>query len=562
MITTSDKDRGYLELEAYGLNEERMQSLRALAPVWQSSLVTVAPILQGGAEVEAFIRLSGELPTSISDVIWQRNWMQSWHRLQGRGFALSEIFQFFFRALELCEADVYGDRSQISRLHLDLIGILRRAILAAVSCAVELGEQARDAESGVPGELTALRSLHELSREQASIAVLSLSLANRDSFSHLSAADLQSLPGLLAERLQTLLRPSDKVFVGREGEWLMVLTGVNSMAQPSLAAAHVQRSFSAPVRLFSGRSLMLDVMIGAAMMPEHGTDPDAVLQAARLARWSLVASGQQFGWYHEGLSQDWRKRFEMVDELRKALHHETLECYLQPQVDLDSGACVGAEMLLRWQRGNGEWVPPPMIMELIEENGWRSMLTDWLLRSAMRTCADLMAAGVDITVSLNLTAADLLDDDLPELISQRLETWQLPADRFTLELTESAMLTDPTRCLSNMHRLRALGLRLALDDFGTGYSSLSYLVSLPVQEIKIDRAFVIAMSESIDSLRLVRSIIDLTRDLEMVPLAEGIETVPQRDQLWALGCKLGQGYHYAKPMPVADFIEWYQQRQA
>jgi EAL domain-containing protein (putative c-di-GMP-specific phosphodiesterase class I) len=113
-----------------------------------------------------------------------------------------------------------------------------------------------------------------------------------------------------------------------------------------------------------------------------------------------------------------------------------------------------------------------------------------------------------------------------------------------------------------MHRLRALGFRLALDDFGTGYSSLSYLVSLPLNEIKIDRAFVVAMGESIDSLRLVRTIIDLTRDLDMTPLAEGVETVAQRDQLWALGCTLAQGYHYSKPLPLSAFIEWFKARLA
>ncbi len=155
----------------------------------------------------------------------------------------------------------------------------------------------------------------------------------------------------------------------------------------------------------------------------------------------------------------------------------------------------------------------------------------------------------------------MADEDLPELIAQCLDTWKLPGQRFTFELTESALLVDRNTGLSIMQRIRALGCRLALDDFGTGYSSLSYLVNLPINEIKIDRSFVVAMSDSAESLRVVRTIVDLTRDLGMLPLAEGVEDDDQRSQLLALGCTAAQGYLYSRPLPLAEFIDWYRKQE-
>jgi sensor c-di-GMP phosphodiesterase-like protein len=251
----------------------------------------------------------------------------------------------------------------------------------------------------------------------------------------------------------------------------------------------------------------------------------------------------------------------MSEELHLALNCETLTLFMQPQIDAVSGECCGAELLLRWRRENGEWVPPPLIIEMIEENGWHHLFTDWLIRFALYTATELSAAGIEIPLSINLMAADLLDSDLPDMFAQRLETWQIPGSRFTIELTESAMLTDPAGCLEIMRQLRALGLRLALDDFGTGYSSLSYLVNLPVDEIKIDRSFVIAMSASNDHLRVVRTIIDLAWDLEMQPLAEGVESEAQVELLRQLGCNRMQGFLYAEALPLEAFIAWYQARR-
>ncbi|UCV11284.1 EAL domain-containing protein [Dechloromonas denitrificans] len=562
MTTTSAKSTGYLDLFAFGLDTDALRSISVLDDIWRDAVLQALPERDNDPVLKEFIEVSSGLVLFLADPDWQKYWLAAWHKQASRGFRLTELMTFFYRAVEICEHRILGTDRLVARLNVDLFSLLRRSVLAAVSATVELDEEARLAESGIPGELAALQYLHQALKQGLPVSLLSVSLINRNAFAHLSAGELQTLPALFAERLAHRLRPQDLVFSGREGEWLLVFPGVSSMVQPSLAGAHIQQSFAEPIRLISGRSIALDVAMGAAMGPEHGADADALVQAARLARWDLARTRQGFGWYHRDLHCDWQQHDELAAELKLALHQESFQFYLQPQVDINSGVCFGAEMLLRWQRENGEWVAPPLILELLEENGWRQMFTDSLIRHALRSSAELEAAGVPVRLSLNLTAADMVDTDLPDMIAQRLETWQIPGDRFMIELTESAMMADQIRCLSVMERLSDLGIGLALDDFGTGYSSLSYLVNLPFREIKIDRSFITAMARSPDSLRVVRTIIDLTHDLDMVPLAEGVEDPAQLEQLRSLGCDQVQGYLYARPMPLAEFIQWMQARPA
>lgn len=179
----------------------------------------------------------------------------------------------------------------------------------------------------------------------------------------------------------------------------------------------------------------------------------------------------------------------------------------------------------------------------------------------MRTSEKLYAAGVKVTLSVNLTAGDLLDTDLPDLLDLSLKAWNIPGSRFILELTESAMMGDCDLGIAAIERLRAMGFQMSLDDFGTGYSSLSYLVSLPIHELKVDRSFVIAMFKSEENMRIVRTIIDLAKDLGMVSLAEGIDEPRQLEQLRQLGCRIGQGFLFAKPMALPDFIAWFKGRR-
>ncbi len=561
MITTSTKLTGYIDFPAFGLSEDDLRSLPAIVDSWVEALRALAETQRSDSGMRDLLKLSEALPVRVGELSWQKAWLRQWHDLSGRGYSHTELFQVFLDGVMRCERALCDEQARIGRLTLKLLACLRSAVVATIACALELDEEARSDETGQPGELSALHFLRLLQQAGRQAAVLSLSVVNKDSFAYLSAGELQRLPSMLTHRMASLLRREDRVFTGREGEWLIILPDVHSMSQPGLAAAQLQHALSTPIELFSGRRMLVRSTVGAALIPEHATDAEAAVHAARLARWQANAAGEGFGWFETGLNADWQHQYELAEELLLALEHEKLSLYLQPQVQLDGGYCFGAELLLRWQRSNGEHVPPPLIIQLIEENGWRESFLDWLLRASMRMQVDLRDAGVDICLSINLTAADVLDDQLPELFSQCLQTWQLPGSCFTLELTESALMADRERGLAVMYGLRDLGCRLALDDFGTGYSSLSYLVSLPINEIKLDRSFVVAMFDSIDSLRVVRTIIDLSRDLDMLPLAEGVEDEAQREQLLALGCAAAQGYFYGKPMSLGTFVEWYREYQ-
>jgi EAL domain-containing protein (putative c-di-GMP-specific phosphodiesterase class I) len=471
------------------------------------------------------------------------------------------MFRIVFSAARSAEAEIIGDLETARPLHIDLCLIFRRGLVAACCGALEAQEEIRNARAGIAGEVTALHTLQGMASENRRVAILSLSLVNRDIRSHFTGNDLQHLPAMILGRLQELLRPQDLVFAGREGEWLLLLPDVESKVQPSLAAAQITRAFVDPLRLGQGRPISMAVAIGAALCPDHGRDALSAIQSARLARWALGGNSERFSWFRPEQNEDWQRYSQLVEELRQAMEFEQLELHLQPQVDLASEACIGAELLLRWQRRSGEWIAPPQIVEMIEQNGWRELFTDWLIRAAMRTSEKLTAAGIKLTLSINLTAGDLLDPDLPELLDLSLKAWDIPGTRFILELTESAMMGDRELGMAAIERLRGMGFQMSLDDFGTGYSSLSYLVSLPIHELKVDRSFVIAMFQSEENMRIVRTIIELAKDLGMVSLAEGIDEPRQLEQLRQLGCKVGQGYLFAKPMALPDFVAWFKGRR-
>lgn len=562
MTTTSASDAGRIDLASFGLADAELSSLRAIAADWSAALNEVFAQAGDDPLLGDFIARCRSLPGELGDPCWQEAWLRDWQKLNSQGYPMLMLFSLVNSAFDCCEGAVLGAERMVPRLHVELLALLRRGLMAVLSSAADMLEEGILQAEGIPGELAAVRYLWEGMEKGQRFAILSVSVVNRDAFVHLSAADLQSLPGLLAGRLGQLLRAEDRLFAGREGEWLLILPNIRSLTQPALAGAYVQRDFSRPFRLGSGKALYFDVAIGAAVLPDHANDPEAVLAASRIARWHLAGGRDAFAWFLPEMQTDWQRRSELADELKIALSQETLALHLQPQVETGSGRCVGAELLMRWQRESGERVDPQLAMELIDENGWRHLYTDWMFRYALRLSSDLAAAGIELRLALNLTADDLADDDLVEMIAQRLETWQIGGASFTLELTESAMLASPERAREIFGQLRALGFRLALDDFGTGYSSLSHLVSLPLDELKIDRSFIVAMSRSPEHRRVVRTIIDLARDLDMMPLAEGVEREAEAEMLQQMGCHRIQGYLYGQAMPEHEFIAWYTARHA
>ena len=258
--------------------------------------------------------------------------------------------------------------------------------------------------------------------------------------------------------------------------------------------------------------------------------------------------------YHEALRADHVHRTRMVERLRVAIDRGELDLYYQPVVDLRTGAVVSAEALLRWFPADGPPIRPDEFIPAAESSGLILPIGAWVLR---RACAQARQwyDQHGIRTSVNVSAEQLREPGFPAQVEQALAAAGLPAPALTIEVTES-MLVDPTngdaqRAVVHLTHLRSLGVQVALDDFGTGYSSLAYLRDLPVDFLKIDRAFV-PTADSPQRSKLTRAIVDLGASLGLVTVAEGVETAEQASELTALYCDLAQGYHFARPLPAAE----------
>jgi EAL domain-containing protein (putative c-di-GMP-specific phosphodiesterase class I) len=245
-------------------------------------------------------------------------------------------------------------------------------------------------------------------------------------------------------------------------------------------------------------------------------------------------------------------RLVLAGELRKAIENDELVLHFQPKAELESGLVVGVEALVRWQHPERGFIPPNDFIPIAERTGLIKPLSRSVLAAALRQCGAWRAAGLDLHMAVNLTVPDLLDLDLPDIIGRLLDETAVRPDQLELEITESTILADPFRVRQVLSGLNEMGLRLAIDDFGTGYSSLAYLRRLPVQTIKIDRSFVMDMCENASDATIVRSTIDLGRNLGLDVVAEGVESQEAWNALRAQGCTLAQGYFISRPLPADE----------
>jgi EAL domain-containing protein (putative c-di-GMP-specific phosphodiesterase class I) len=248
----------------------------------------------------------------------------------------------------------------------------------------------------------------------------------------------------------------------------------------------------------------------------------------------------------------------MVGELRHAIEHDQLVLHYQPKICLRTRRCVHVEALARWQHPQRGIIPPDQFIPLAEQTGLIKSLTRWVLSAALAQCAAWRANGMDLPVAVNLSTRNLHDPDLVDQVAELLARAELPSSSLRVEVTESAVMTDPGRALNSLTRLRALGVEVAIDDFGTGHSSLSYLKHLPAEEIKVDRSYVRDMHDDENDFAIVRSTIELAHAMGLKVVAEGVEDQRTWDLLTELGCDLAQGYFMSRPLPAEDLARWLQ----
>jgi EAL domain-containing protein (putative c-di-GMP-specific phosphodiesterase class I) len=255
-------------------------------------------------------------------------------------------------------------------------------------------------------------------------------------------------------------------------------------------------------------------------------------------------------------------RLQLVGELRRAIVSDGLILHYQPKVSFRTGKVIGAEALVRWVHPQRGVVPPDEFIALAENTGLIRPLSRWVLNEALRQSRVWQDNDVSMPVSVTLSTRDLLDPTLPELIGDLLKHWAVAPSTLKLEITESAVMTDADRAIDVLTRLRGLGVRVSVDDFGTGYSSLAYLKRLPVDELKIDRAFVQHIATDETDVAIVRSTIGLAHDLGLTVVAEGIEDSASWDMLAQLGCDVVQGFYLSPPLTAEALIVWLRRRTA
>ncbi len=361
----------------------------------------------------------------------------------------------------------------------------------------------------------------------------------------------------VAERLQALCAPAHSVLARLSGDEFAVLLAHTDAHAASEAALAILKDFERPLQI-DNETIDLGAGIGIALFPEHGADVNLLLGRAELAMYA--AKTRQCGSliYHAQLDAGSQESLSLLTELRHAVEGDELRMFLQPKIDLAQGRVVGAEALVRWQHPTRGLVPPMQFIPFAEQTGFIRLLSAWVLASAAKFARQAADAGLTLRLSVNLSTRDLMDQDLPGKIEAMMAPLQVPAASLCLEITESAIMDDPERALSTLEHLHAMGFKLSIDDFGTGYSSLAYLKRLPVDELKIDKSFVMAMERDLDDARIVRSTIELAHNLGLTVVAEGLETIKAWAMLARLGCDEGQGYYICKPMPQEQFIAWAQ----
>ncbi|HEY9197844.1 MAG TPA: EAL domain-containing protein [Gammaproteobacteria bacterium] len=320
-------------------------------------------------------------------------------------------------------------------------------------------------------------------------------------------------------------------------------------------AQRVLELFESPFKV-DGITIDVSAHLGAACYPDHTDDPCTLLRRADRAAYAARDTLSRYALYDLRSDTSKQIRLSLMGELRDALANDGFLLHYQPQIDIGSQRLVRVEALIRWEHPDLGFLPPDQFVPLAERTGDIHRLTHWVLDQGIRQLAAWSRRGLDIGMSINLSAKDLLDRQLPHTLATLLETHGVAARRLMLEITESALMRQPEHALGILQSLRDMGVELSVDDFGTGYSSLAYLSRFPVSELKIDKSFVMNMDKNPQDLSIVHSVIDLGHRLSLQVVSEGVEHTALLHRLQALGCDLAQGYGIARPMAAADFEVW------
>jgi EAL domain-containing protein (putative c-di-GMP-specific phosphodiesterase class I)/GGDEF domain-containing protein len=390
------------------------------------------------------------------------------------------------------------------------------------------------------------------------VAVLMLRLDPKDRLRLFTLDHAENAAEAATGALPRLLRSVDRFCLVGAEQICVLLPDLASTAQAVLAAHKLSREVSATLEAIPGDP-WARVLVGIACYPDQAQDAESLLVHADAAAARASGSESGIGLFHKAEGDAGHQQLPILRaQLLECLQSNTFHLAYQPQVDLSTGRCESAEALLRATLDDGTTVPPPLLVSTAEEEGKIGLLTGRVLNGALRQMSAWASAGLTIGVSVNLSPFNLRDPDFPEVVARGLESWKVGPEHLTLEIVESSMIDSFSEAAASLHRLKQLGVKLSIDDFGTGYSCLAYLRQLPLDELKVDRAFVKNMLHSKQDRQLVQATIDLAHNFDLRVVGEGVEDEETARCLQDMGCDLIQGYVLSKALPGADFSRWFE----
>jgi diguanylate cyclase (GGDEF)-like protein len=359
----------------------------------------------------------------------------------------------------------------------------------------------------------------------------------------------------VAQRIAGVIRDHDTVARLGGDEFAVLLPEVHSEEATMRVAHRILEALRTPADL-GGTVVDISASIGAALYPAHCDTAAELLQHADIAMYAAKRGHLGTVIYDPEVNQHSYQQLSLFGELRHAIEFDELVLHYQPKIEALEGRCCGVEALVRWQHPKRGLLLPGEFIPLAERTDLIRPLTDWVLREALRQHRVWRESGIVVSIAVNVAASCLLDPAFPEQVAALLARYEMLPALLTLEITESAMITDQARAAATLEHLNGLGIRLAIDDFGAGYSSMSHLQTMPLAELKVDRRFIGTLGRSDKDAAIVRAILEMAHALGVAVVAEGVEDRATWTSLRAMGCDAAQGYHFCKPMPVGDLLTW------
>jgi diguanylate cyclase (GGDEF)-like protein len=418
----------------------------------------------------------------------------------------------------------------------------------------------RDALTGLPTRVLFADRLDQAiaagARAGTPVAVLVLNL---DHFEYVNETLGHSIGDALlrevAARLRSVVRRATDSVARIGGDEFAILMSGSRLSDAQRVAEAVARALEVKMTL-DGHVVDVRASIGVAVCPDHGHDPEKLLQRADVAMHAAKRDQLKIVMWDDRYDENGGKRLALMSDLKKAVDNDELALIYQPRVALGECGEHFVEALVRWQHPARGLVPPSEFVPLAEQTGYIRTITQWVLGRAIAQCAEWRNRGLPMNVSVNISACDLIDSDLPARLAQLFEHEGCSAQWLTLEVTENAIVGEPGHALKNLERLHELGCKLALDDYGTGYSTLAYLRRLPLDELKIDKSCTMGMTTDASDALIVRSTIELAHKLGLTVIAGGVEDEATLEQLRALGCDGVQGFLLSRPLDADDVPSW------